>query len=410
VSRPAPEPRTASRWRQGLVLVGIIVLAFNLRPAAVSVGPLLDEITGGLGMSGTQSALLTSLPVLSFAVIGVFAPRVGRRFGLHRSVFVALLMVVVGLFARAHVGGVASFLLLSFVALAGMAAANVLLPSLVKLHFPERVGQVTALYSTSLAVGITVASTLSVPIAERHHVDGAIDWRRGLVTWALTAAIAAVPWVGLLGRERRPPDAESSVALRFTDVAGTRIGRAMAAFFGLQSLQAYAIFGWFADIFRDSGYSAHTAGLLLGVVTGIAIPLSWVIPQLTARLGDPRRLLGALMVCYLLGYGGMLLAPHGGAWVCALLVGAGTTTFPMALTLIGLRARTPAGTAALSGFTQSVGYLIAFVGPFGVGVLHDATGGWGVPVLALLVLCVPQYVAGLLVCRPRYLEDELPGR
>jgi CP family cyanate transporter-like MFS transporter len=407
-SRPGSRPE--SRWRQGLVLVGIVVLAFNLRPAAVSVGPLLDEVTDGLGMSGTQSALLTSLPVLSFASVGALTPRLGRRFGLHRSIFVALLTIVVGLFARAHVDGVWSFLLLSFLALAGMAASNVLLPSLVKLHFPDRVGQVTALYSTALAVGITAASTLSVPIAEQHRVDGVIDWRRGLITWALTAAIAAVPWIDLLRDERRRGGVEASAALRFTDIARTRLGWAMAAFFGLQSLQAYAIFGWFADIFRDDGFSAHTAGLLLGVVTGIAIPLSWVIPQLTARLGDPTRLLTALMVCYLVGYGGMLLAPHGGAWIWALLVGAGTTTFPMVLTLIGLRARTSAGTAALSGFAQSVGYLIAFIGPFGVGVLHDATGGWSVPVLALLVLCIPQYVAGLLVCKPQYLEDEIPGR
>jgi CP family cyanate transporter-like MFS transporter len=246
-----------------------------------------------------------------------------------------------------------------------------------------------------------------VPIAEQHRVDGEIDWRRGLITWALTAAIAAVPWIGLLRHDRREPGSETPDALRFAHIARTRLGWAMAAFFGLQSLQAYAIFGWFADIFRDQHYSAHTAGLLLGVVTGISIPLSWVVPQVTARLPDPSRLLTALMGCYVVGYAGMLVAPHGGAVAWALLIGAGTTTFPMVLTLIGLRARSSPGTAALSGFAQSIGYLIAFVGPFGVGVLHDATDGWTASIVLLLVLCVPQYVAGLVVCRPRFLEDEL---
>jgi len=398
-----------SRAQRALVLTGIVVLAFNLRPAAVSVGPLLDEITHGLGMSGTQTALLTSLPVLCFASVGALAPRLGKALGLHRSVMLGLVAMTLGLWARAHVDGVWSFLALSFLALAGMAASNVLLPSLVKLHFPDQIGHVTGLYSTALAVGITATSTLTVPIAEHHRVHGEIDWRRGLVAWAITAAIAAVPWLGMLGGEHRTNAASDVPSLRFAEMARTRLAWAMAAFFGLQSMQAYAIFGWFADIFRDSGYSAHTAGLLLGVVTGISIPLSWLVPRMTARLGDPTRLLTALMLCYLLGYAGMLFAPHDGAIVWALLIGAGTTTFPMVLTLIGLRARSSTGTAALSGFTQSVGYLIAVIGPFGVGVLHDASGGWNVPILALLILCVPQYLVGRVACRPRYLEDELTG-
>ena len=181
----------------------------------------------------------------------------------------------------------------------------------------------------------------------------------------------------------------------------------MALFFGLQSLQAYVIFGWFAKVYRDAGFSASTAGLLLGVATGISIPLSFVIPSLTVKVRDQRVLLTAIMACYPVGYLGLIVAPVGGAWLWAVLVGTGTCTFPFILTLIGLRARTPEGTAVLSGFTQSVGYLVSVVGPFGVGVLHDATGGWTVPLWTLIVLCVPQYLVGLVASRPAYLEDEL---
>jgi CP family cyanate transporter-like MFS transporter len=398
-----PSQAAGSRWHRALVLVGIVVLAFNLRPAAVSVGPLLDEISSGLHMHGAEAAVLTTLPVICFATIGALAPRLGQLVGLHRLIFVALLSVLLGLAARAHVGSPLPFLVLSFVSLAGMAAANVLLPSLVKLHFPDRVGQVTALYSTALAVGLTAASTLTVPIAES---GPGTDWRHGLEVWALTAGVAAVPWIGLLRGEHRGHSAGE--AIRGSQVARTRLGWAMAVFFGLQSLQAYSIFGWFADIFRDHGYSAHTAGLLLGVITGVTIPLSWVVPQLTARIHHPWVLLTFLMACYLVGYVGLLVAPHSGAWAWAAIIGTGSCTFPFVLTLIGLRAHTSAGTAALSGFSQSVGYLIAIVGPFSVGVLHDATDGWTVPLLFLLALCIPQYVAGLAATRPRFLEDELP--
>jgi CP family cyanate transporter-like MFS transporter len=113
------------------------------------------------------------------------------------------------------------------------------------------------------------------------------------------------------------------------------------------------------------------------------------------------------MACYPVAYLGLLVAPVGGAWVWAAAVGAGTSTFPFILTLIGLRARTPAGTAALSGFTQSVGYLLSAIGPFGIGVLHDATGGWTVPLWVLMGICVPQYLIGLRAARPAYVEDEL---
>jgi CP family cyanate transporter-like MFS transporter len=190
-------------------------------------------------------------------------------------------------------------------------------------------------------------------------------------------------------------------------VARTRLGWLMALFFGLQSLQAYSIFGWFAELYRDADFSAHQAGLLLGVITGVSIPLSFVIPTLVARSHNQTLLMCAIMACYPVGYLGLIFAPHAGAVVWAVLVGAGTTTFPLILTLIGLRARTPGGTAALSGFAQSMGYLIAGTGPFGVGLLHDLSGGWTVPLLALLALTVPQFVLGIAVSRPAYVEDEL---
>ncbi len=222
----------------------------------------------------------------------------------------------------------------------------------------------------------------------------------------MTALVAALPWCALLRHDQSPEETPHTVTLGA--VARTRLGWAMAALFGLQSLQAYAIFGWFAQVYRDAGFGAGTAGLLLGVVTGVSIPLSFWLPSLCARLRDQ-----TVLIC---GAGGLLPRrlprPHPGAGgrapgLWAVLIGIGTAVFPVVLTLIGLRSRTPAGTAALSGFTQSVGYLIAAAGPFGVGLLYDVTGGWTVPLSALMALTVPQLVAGLTVARPCYIEDQL---
>ena len=163
----------------------------------MSVGPVLEELRDGLDMGPASAGLLTSLPVLAFAVFGALAPAAAARLGPHRVTFLALLAVVVGLAGRAVVHHEASFLALSLVAVAGMAMANVLIPSLVRLHFPDRIGLVTALYTTALAVGLTASFLLTVPVA-----DAFGGWRYGIGIWAVLAAVAAVPWFGLVRRDQ----------------------------------------------------------------------------------------------------------------------------------------------------------------------------------------------------------------
>ena len=255
------------------------------------------------------------------------------------------------------------FLLLSLLALAGMATANVLLPSLVKLHFPDRVGLMTSIYTTSLAVGLTLASVLTVPIVGRTSARGAGGCSPGRSPrWSRRSPGSA--WSGTTGT---PSAAARGISLGA--VARTRLGWGMALFFGFQSLQAYSVFGWFAQVYRDAGFSAGTAGLLLGVITAMSIPLSFWLPAWAARMEHQTWLI--------VGAGRLLpdrvrrpdrragrRAPGCGRCSSA----SRASVFPVVLTLIGLRARTSEGTAALSGFTQSVGYLIAAIGPFGMGL------------------------------------------
>lgn len=396
----------ARRSRLGtvVVVVAIVALSINLRPAVVSVSAVLDEIREGLSLGGFEAGLLTAIPVLCFASVGAAAPRLAARFGLHRVTLAGLVLLTGSLWARAHAGSAALFLVLTFLAVAGIAMSNVLLPSLVRLHFPDRVGLLTAIYSTALAVGLSAGSGLTVPLSE---VDGVIDWRHGIVLWTLVAAVAVVPWIGLVGKDRGVRTAAPGPGI--LAVARTRLGWWMAVFFGLQSLQAYAIFGWFATVYRGVGFDAEAAGNYLAVITAVGIPLSFVIPWLTARFADPRPLLTLIMACYPVGYLGLIFIPTAAPVVWAVLIGIGTCTFPYILTLFALRARTPTGTAALSGFAQSVGYLISAAGPLGMGLLHDLTGGWTVPLWVLLLLVVPQYVSGMLASRPAHIEDELPS-
>lgn len=395
-----------------LVLVGVLLLALNLRPAAVSVGPVLAEVRDGLGLTPVTTGLLTSLPVLAFAVFGAVAPWAASRLGRHRLVLLTLLLVGGGLLVRGLVDDPAVFLLVSLVTLGGMAVANVLMPSLVREHFPDRVGAVTSLYTTVLAIGLTAAFVVTVPVSEAFG-----SWRVGLGAWAVLPVVAAVPWL-VLQRTRRatatgPASHEPAYAaaparaIGFTDVARTRLGWAMAALFGLQSMLAYAVFGWFATLWRDAGFSPSHAGLLVGVLTATSVPMSLWLPRLVARSERQGLIITAVVLCYPVGFLGLALAPATLPVLWAVLVGAGSSVFPIVLVLIGLRARTTEGTAALSGFTQSVGYLLSAAGPFGIGLLYGRTDGWVVPLAAMTVVTVPIVALGWYVVGRGPVEDEL---
>lgn len=383
-----------------LVLTGILLLSMNLRPAAVSVGPVLRDIQNSLHMSGAATGLLTSLPVLAFAVFGAMAPWAAQRIGLHRVTLFALLAVAVGLLSRSFAGTGATLLGLSAIAMAGMALANVLLPSLVKQHFPDRIGTVTALYTMMLNTGLALSLMLTVPISEAGN-----GWRTGLAAWAVLAVLAVIPWLVLARRD--DGHASRRRGLRFADVARTRLALAMALFFGLQSIQAYVIFNWFSTLWRDAGYTATQAGLLVGLITVVSVPLSLLLPSMVHRLREPRPLMLGVLAFYPVAYGLMLVDAHTFALPAAIMLGVATTIFPVVLVLIGMRARSPEGTATLSSVTQALGYLIAGLGPFGFGWLHDLTGGWTVPLWVIMALIIPKVALTFYLGRPLFIEDQL---
>ncbi|MFF2128115.1 CynX/NimT family MFS transporter [Streptomyces olivochromogenes] len=397
-------------WATRLVTVGIVLTALNLRPAITSFGALLEDVRDGLGMSGSVAGLLTSVPPLCFAVFGVMAPRLARRFGPGAVVCAGMVAITAGLAIRPYTGSAAGFLAASALALMGIAVSNVLMPVIVKRWFPDRVGSMTGLYSMALALGTSSAAAVTVPVTDA--LGG--GWQSGLAVWAGLAAAAVLPWIALVRvRGADPRDGERTRAAHPVPrvTGGLRITRsrtawALAVFFGLQATAAYITMGWMAQIFRDAGVSAGTAGLLLAVTMVMGVPLAFVIPRLATRMPHQGPIVVALGVCGLAGYAGLYLAPAGGAWAWALLLGVSNCAFPLALTMVGMRARTGAGVAQLSAFAQSTGYLISIPGPLLVGVLYQHSGGWGLPIALMAALMIPQIAVGVLAGRDRTVEDE----
>ncbi|MFH0244968.1 CynX/NimT family MFS transporter [Streptomyces sp. HK10] len=398
---------SASPWARRLLVAGVVLAAFNLRPAITALGPLLEEVRGALAMNGTVAGLLTSAPALCFAVFGGAAPRLARRWGPAAVVLAGMAAVTAGLALRPLAGGTAWFLASSALALAGIAAGNVLMPVVVKRWFPDRIGPMTGLYSMALSVGTAAAAALTVPAVRT--LEG--DWRLGLGMWALPGALALLVWVPVVrgARTRTAAPAGTGAGGCGAD-AGIRITRSVAAwslgvFFGFQATAAYVVMGWLPQIFRDAGLPASTAGLLLAVTMGMSIPLSYVLPRVAARLGHQGPLVAVLACCGLGGYAGLWLAPAQGAWAWALLLGVSNCAFPLVLTMIGMRARTGAGVARLSAFAQGTGYLIAVPGPLLVGALHQHTGGWHAPLALMAALMAAQLAVGLVAGRDRCVED-----
>lgn len=417
---PASQRRdhyASGRW---LVVIGIILVSVNLRPAVTSLGAMLQGVRSDLGMGGLLAGLLTALPVVCFAIFGASAPALGRRVGMHRLVLLGMCAIVVGLTARVFAVGSGIFVAASVVSLMGIAVANVILPVLIKHHFPSRIGLMTGVYSTSMAVGTAVPAAITVPVAQALGYG----WRGGLAVWVACAAVAVLPWV-LVQRRHVSPDAPGQGGQGAADhggdgAAGTagaaggarlRLVRSptawgIAGFFGMQSLSAYSIMGWLPQIYRDAGASAELAGYLLSFATMLAIPIALVLPTAAARRRNQSPFVFALVSAGIAGYLGLLIAPGAFPWLWALLLGLLNCAFPLALTMIGLRGRNAASVAQLSGFAQGIGYTVAAVGPLGVGALHEVFGSWNAPLALLLGCVVLELAAGLIAARNRYVDDE----
>ncbi|MEU9299247.1 MFS transporter [Streptomyces sp. NPDC048269] len=401
----------APTWLGPVLIVGIVLAALNLRPAITSLGAVFEETRTGLGMSGTVAGLITSVPALCFAVFGVTAPRLSRRFGPAAVVCAGMAAVAAGLLIRPFASNAAAFLAASALSLAGIALTNVLLPVIVKRYFPDRVGTMTGLYSMALAAGTSLAAAATVPLT------GALggNWRSGLLIWAVLALAAVLPWLPIARASRRAARAEAAAgsgegtAVRADTgprVVRSRTAWALACYFGLQATGAYVTMGWLPQIFRDAGVSASTAGVLLAVTMVMGVPLAFVIPGLAGRMRNQGPIAVTLGLFGLAGYLGLYFAPAAGAWAWALLLGVSNCAFPLVITMIGLRAKSPAGVVKLSAFAQSTGYLISLPGPLVIGTLYQHSGGWDLPLGLMAGLLLPQIAFGVLAGRDRTIEDE----
>lgn len=386
----------------GLLLAGVALAAANMRPAVTSLASVLGEVRDSLGASSTWASVLTSVPTLCFGLAGIGAPLLARRIGSNRVVGVALAVLTAALLVRAA-GGAAGVLAGTVLVCAAIAMCNVLIPVVVKEHFPRRIGLATSLYTTAMAAGGSTASALTPWLSA--VVGG---WRPALAMWAVLALAALCCWVpGSRGAGAR--SAAQPAAVRATADGSTRsllrspLAWAVTAFFATQSLVAYVVMGWLPEVLRGAGMDATSAGALLGLTLVVGVPINLVLPPLVARTRSQSGWAAGMVLLTAIAVLGLLLAPLAAPVLWSIVLGIGMSAFPLALVLISLRTTNAGDTSRLSAMAQSLGYLIASAGPLLFGVLHELTGAWTSSLGALLGVLAVQAVAGVLAGRPRTL-------
>lgn len=354
--------------RPWLLLLGLILVALNLRPALSSMAPLLSEVSKSLGLSAAQAGLLTTLPVLCLGLFAPLAPVLARRFGAERVVLGILLTLAGGIVLRSSFGQIGLFAG-SILAGASIGIIGVLLPGIVKRDFAKQAGTMTGVYTMALCLGAAMAAGATVPLSEQLGEN----WALGLGFWVVPALLAAVFWLPQVGQKH----GAHQVAYRVRGLLRDPLAWQVTLYMGLQSSLAYIVFGWLPSILIGRGLSPTEAGLVLSGSVIVQLISSLSAPWLATRGKDQRLAIVIVMLMTLGGLFGCLYAPIDGLWGWAILLGLGQgATFSLALTLIVLRSRDAHVAANLSGMAQGFGYTLASLGPFAVGVVHDLTGGW----------------------------------
>lgn len=390
-----------SRATQLLLVLGVLFVAFNLRPAITSVGPLIGTIRDDIGFSNWSVALLTSLPLIAFAIMSPIAPKIANRLSNELTLALGLFILIVGISLRSI--SFEFFLFFGTLCIGfGIAICNVLLPGVIKDKFPHKVAIMTSSYTTSMAIFATTASGISIPLADGLH----LGWQLSLFIWIIPAVIGLLIWIYISTKDRpfrqnqmRYFEAEKSIGVWKSSLAW-KIG----LFMGLQSFIFYVMISWLPEIAIAYGMEKATGGLMLSYFQLIGIPVSFTIPMLAIKMNSQRLLVLVVNLLFIIGIL-ILLTNHSlfAMMIATTLLGiASSSNFALALTFFSIRAKNAKDAAELSGMAQSVGYCVAALGPIVIGFIFDMTHQWTIPLFLLIGITVVIIYFGLSAGKNQY--------
>ncbi|GAA0311960.1 CP family cyanate transporter-like MFS transporter [Gracilibacillus halotolerans] len=385
-----------------LFIIGIILISFNLRPAITAVGPIITTIRDSVGLHTSIVGLMTSLPLLAFAVMSPIAPRLANRLGNEKTLLYGLVILLSGILIRSLPPTILLFIGTILIGV-GIAIMNVLLPSLIKSKFPNLIGPMTGVYTTAMSGFAAIGSGLSVPLTE----GVGLGWRWSLASWGVLAVIAIIIWVFVL----RGTKTEQTVEVyepNALKLLKSRVAWQVTLFMGLQSFLFYVTISWLAEILIADGFSPTTAGWYVAYMQLISLPATFFTPIIASRLKKQHIIVWIFSLSGIIGYIGLLFENNTVVttiWVTLIGILLGSS-ISLALAFLGLRTVNPYQAAELSGMAQSFGYLLAATGPFLIGLIFDITASWNTAIIVIIVVSVLTLIFGLGASRDKYVLEE----
>ncbi|WJH29284.1 MFS transporter [Paenibacillus sp. CC-CFT742] len=387
----------------GFIILGIIVIAANLRTPLTSVGPLVSLIRDDVQISNTLAGLITTLPLLAFALLSPLVPKLGRMYGVERIILIALIFLTVGIVIRSLSGAANLYIGTAILGFA-IAICNVLLPSIIKRDFPNKMGSMTGLYSISMSLSGAIASGISVPLA----VNAGLNWQGALGIWGILSFVSILCWLPQLSNHTR----QTATTSQQKDSSNVNVWRSLLAwqvtlFMGIQSMVFYVLIAWLPEILKQQGIDSNQSGWYLSIMQLAMLPFTFLVPVIAGRMSSQRLLVVITSTLLLTGTLGLL---NGSSdiillWIIILGIGGGFA-FSLSMMFFGLRTENAHQAAELSGMAQSIGYLLAAVGPALIGYLHDATNSWKWPLFILLGASVLLFLVGIGAARNRFVGNQ----
>lgn len=378
-----------------VLLLGIIFVAMNLRSPITAVGPLIGVISDDLILSGGQAGLITTIPLMSFAIISPIVPKLANKWTIEKTIFGALIVLVLGMFLRAIPQLTFLFLGTTFLG-AAIAICNVLIPGLVKKEFPHQSGLVTGIYSVSMNLTGAIAFGISIPLVRKIG----LDWNVALGLWSILALTAFICWLPQL--ERQDKGVQEMVSQENTSIWTSTLAWSVTLFMGIQSFIFYVLVAWLPEMLVGKGLSTIQAGGMLSLLQMTLLPIIFIVPIIAEKRPDQKSFVWVLFLLFAFGILGLMGNNMKIVTLSIMGIGiAGGITFSLSMMFFNLRTTSAKQAAELSGMAQSIGYLLAATGPFLLGFLHDVTQNWQSSLTILLAMTNILLIVGLNSAKKR---------
>ncbi|MEB8173630.1 MFS transporter [Staphylococcus equorum] len=395
--------RINERWG---AIIAIVFIASTLRAPLTSVGPVIEEIKQVMEIDNSVAGILTTIPLIIFAIVSPLVSKVTSRLTMSRTIFYSTILLIVALFLRIA-GDFNLFIIGTLLLGIAIAFGNVVLPSYVKWYFPMQIGLATGIYSGTMNFTAGLGGGLSFPLSE----ISPIGFRLSLSFWIIFGVIALLLWIPKARTgaklEQATVDQSKLKTSKKVNIVKSKLAWMVALTMGFQSMVFYTMVAWVPSILIDRGLEPTTAGYLLMLNQFSQVPMTFIFPIVASKLKDQRILVVIITILFLIGFSlfftQSLVLLIIGIVIAGLAMGA---CFSLCMTLFSIRANTSEGSISLSGFGQSVGYLIAAIGPFLIGYLYDATGSWNSGVVALIIMSILIFIFGYPAAKNKVVEDE----